>query len=256
MAVRFLKGLFKQALARCGFYLGRYPEAYSLSAHLLQLFQRLRINCVLDVGAHHGVYGQLLRNLGYRGRIVSFESIPENFALLERQRAGDRQWHTHRWALGNQPGTAEITVRRGTDFTSFRAPNQYGQEQFGSSLEAERVEVVEVKRLDSVLEECLAGIEQPRVFLKIDTQGFDREVLEGAGQQLGLITALQTELSVKPLYEGMSTSLLDMIAFLQEHGFELTGLFPVTWDATDQLRVIEFDCVMCRPPQPGPARLA
>ena len=38
---------------------------------------------------------------------------------------------------------------------------------------------------------------------------------------------------------------------LEKRGFEVTGLFPVTFDPRDKLRVVEFDCVMSRAPQDG-----
>ncbi len=91
----------------------------------------------------------------------------------------------------------------------------------------------------------VAGLPRPRIFLKMDTQGWDAHVLEGAGETLADVVALQSEVSVIPIYHGMR-SLLASLASYQALGFELTQLFPVTFDA-DGLRVIEYDCVLCRP---------
>jgi hypothetical protein len=95
--------------------------------------------------------------------------------------------------------------------------------------------------LDAVFEQCLAGLERPQLYLKLDTQGYDPAVLAGAEKALSRVTALQTELSVKPVYEQMPYY-LDSIAHLEQLGFEITGLFPIARD--NALRVIEFDCVM------------
>jgi FkbM family methyltransferase len=244
-----LRGLLRRSLARFGYYLGRYPRADNLSQHLIYLFSCLGINCVLDVGAHTGDFGLELRRLGYSGRIESFEPVAETFATLAKCCAGDGQWHAHRFALGRQDGMAEIHVTGGSTFSSFLRPSPYGVEQFGEKLQGGHTEKVEVRRLEEVFDQLVAGVDRPRVFLKIDTQGHDREVIEGAGSALGRICALQTELSVKPIYQGMSTSFAESVAYLQGLGFELTGLFPVTWDRHDRLRVIELDCVMCRPPE-------
>jgi hypothetical protein len=101
---------------------------------------------------------------------------------------------------------------------------------------------VPVRRLDHVVEELNLG---PRgVFLKMDTQGWDLEVIRGAEACLPRIAALQSEMSVVPIYEGMP-SYLDMLRELHGRGFEPAAMFPVSRQA--DLRLIEFDCVLVRP---------
>jgi FkbM family methyltransferase len=241
------KGFVKRTLARMGFYLERFPRTNTLDAHLLRLFATLEINCVLDVGAYRGDYGRQLRALGYRGRIVSFEPIAENYAHLAEQCRRDRDWQAHQLALGVEEGSKTINVLSGSTFTSFLQPSGYGREQFATKMQLERTEVVTVKRLDSLFDACVAGIDRPRVLLKMDTQGYDMLVLEGAGRRLDEVRAVQTELSVQPLYEGMSTDLTTALPALRERGFELSGLYPISWDPRDGLCVVEFDCLLCRP---------
>jgi len=241
-----LKGLLKRTLAKFGFYVGRFPQASTLDRHLLHLFSVLRINCVLDVGAHYGEFGTLLRELGYQGRIVSFEPVPENFSALTQCGSNDKGWLVYPFALGAQESSASMRVTGSSHFCSFCPPSTYGEEQFGDKMKITRDQLVTVRRLDTLFDECVAGIAAPQVFLKMDTQGFDLEVIKGAGDKLNQIQAIQTELSAKPIYDQMGTALADGIAALQQHGFDLTGFFPVTWDRSDMLRVIEFDCVLCR----------
>jgi hypothetical protein len=81
----------------------------------------------------------------------------------------------------------------------------------------------------------------------MDTQGFDLEVLKGARQALPRILGLQSEVSVKPLYEYMP-DLHEAITTMTGLGFELTGLFPVTREG---LGLIELDAVLARPPKAG-----
>jgi hypothetical protein len=118
-----------------------------------------------------------------------------------------------------------------------------------------------VRSLDSIWDERLSGLQSElppelpsdRVFLKLDTQGWDLQVVAGAAQSLGRILGLQTELSVKPIYEGI-TRWQEALARMTGLGFELTGLFPVTRDR--RFRVVELDCVMARPDEVGPDRPA
>lgn len=226
-----------------GLYVGKTPLANTLLNRLRFLLQKLEVNCVLDVGAHFGEYGTTLRQLGYGGRIVSFEPVEASYELLSRTAAGDPDWTTRHFALGAEEATAEINVAAASDLSSF-LPSSYEGERFGKGLTLDRREQVKIRPLSAVFEECVAGIDEPRVLLKMDTQGFDFEVLRGAEDVLGRISLLQSEVAAKPLYEGM-TLLPEAIARYQDHGFGLAGLYPVSLEL-DNLRIIELDCLMVR----------
>lgn len=241
---RLVRRVADKALRTSGFHFGRLPLPNSIDEHLRILLRKLEINCVLDVGAHRGEYGRSLRALGYRGRIVSFEPVSNNFSVLQERSSGDAQWSVHHLALGAEEDTLPIRVSNATMLTSFRSLNDYATDRFGSTAQVERIERVRVRRLDNVIDECLRGIDSPRVYLKVDTQGHDLEVIRGAGAALALVKALQTELSVKPIYEG-TVPFQQAISHLNGLGFEVTGLFPIARD-NDGLRVIEFDCTMLR----------
>ena len=235
--------VLKKWLNVFGYEMVKHDELIeSLRTHLPELLADLKINCVLDVGAHFGEYGQFLRDIGYTERIFSFEPIAANFNRLEQCCARDPKWIARRIALGEREDVSPINVTQSTDFSSFLTPNDYCRNEFGRGGEVARVENVEIKRLDSVFEECVAGIEAPRVFLKMDTQGWDAKVLEGAGRYLGEILALESEIAVKAIYSGM-VGYIDSLSRMHQMGFELTGLFPV--NRRNHL-VVEFNCVMKR----------
>ncbi len=238
-----LKDLVRKGATLVGCGIGRLPGFEVLGTHLAMLFARLKINCVLDVGAHVGQYGRFLRNIGYSGHIVSFEPIRANFAVLEERSAKDEKWIARRLALGSDDRMVPINVAHITTFSSFLPRSGYSENQFGELSGTSRTEMVEMHRLDSVFEECIGPVKDPRVFLKLDTQGYDLKILEGCGRRLEQVLALQSELAVKPLYEGM-TQYLDAMSYMNERGFELTGLFPVLRD--EHLRIMELDCVMIR----------
>ena len=86
--------------------------------------------------------------------------------------------------------------------------------------------------------------------LKMDTQGWDLEVLKGAERSLQRIRAVQTEVSVRPLYEGAPDRVPTM-AGLKERGFVFAGMVPVSYRETaeagaDPLAVLECDYVAVR----------
>lgn len=237
---RSLSSLARRLVRRTGYaVVWRNPRGYSLPTHLSAVFEQLGVNCVLDVGAHYGEYGQLLRHYGYGGRIVSFEPVEANFERLRDTGAGDADWRAYDVALGGEDGELELNVARDTALSSFLEPSR---RPLTEALAVESRERVRVRTLDAMFEECVAGLAEPRVFLKMDTQGWDREVLRGAERSLPRLAGLQSEVSVLPLYEGM-TDYLDAIRELQGLGFELTGIYPVAYEG---FRVVELDVVLVR----------
>jgi FkbM family methyltransferase len=223
-----------------------YPEAETLRHHLRRLIRRLDINCVLDVGAHMGQYAYLLReDVGFEGHIISFEPTASSFERLCRAMAGDPRWRGFPYALGPVSGVMDLNVfADATNLSSFLPPNRYGAERFTGLAGEQRRQPVAVHRLADVFDEVTAHVPAPRVLLKMDTQGFDHQVLEGGREVLHRVDAVQAEVCAIPIYQRVPP-LWETLARLSELGFELTGMFPVTCDR-DDLRVIEFDCTCIR----------
>ncbi|HXO85264.1 MAG TPA: FkbM family methyltransferase [Gemmatimonadales bacterium] len=241
-----------QAVAnRLGYHIGRNPPENSLGRDLQSLLRRLRITSVLDVGAHQGEYGTLLRTLGYLAQIVSFEPVAESFAVLAARGRADPNWKAHAMALGATTGTLAMRVTAGSTFSSFRAPSAFGLAQFGAKLEVVKHVDVPVERLDRVLDACVGPA--AHVFLKCDTQGHDLEVVRGAGRAISRIQGLQVELPLKAVYDGVP-SFTESFNELRALGFELVGLYPVTRDRRGN--VIEVDCLMQRGPPDAPPRFS
>ena len=224
------------------------PGANLLAMHRKMLFSAYGISCVLDVGAHRGEYGQSLRRNGYRGDIVSFEPIQENFQVLARVSAGDPGWHCVNYALGAENKTASINVSSATDFSSFHTPNAAARAIFGQAPAVQRSEEVQIRRLDEMLDALPVDLSTGQTYLKLDTQGWDLEVIAGAKGVLDGIAALQTEVAIQPIYDGMPT-MVDSIVALAEAGFVPSGLFPVTLD--QRLALVELDLVAVRRADPA-----
>ena len=217
----------------------RRPEANLLGWHLHCLFDLLDVNVVLDVGARVGEYGRWLRQNGYRGRIVSFEPVAASLDRLRRTAAGDPLWDVNGYALGAENAETEINVASMPQFSSLLPTTDFGATGFGPAVALDHVERVSVRRLDDVWDELPDG----RVYLKMDTQGFDLRVLEGAGERVASVVALQTEAAVQLIYEGAPTH-VETLAALNALRFIPSGMFPVTLD--ERMRLVEYDLVAVR----------
>jgi len=226
-----------------GLTISKLPERNTLERLIKELFELHQVNCVIDVGAHHGEFGGILRSIGYRGKIHSFEPSTDAFERLERARRGDHLWHIHKLCLGDAEETAEINRFQGTDFNSLYTPSAYAMSgQFGSHLHRTGSETVQVKRLDSVVDELGIGIDKGRGYLKIDTQGHDMHVLRGASSTIGSVCAVQVEMSALPLYEGVP-AMEEALSLFRELGLLPVGFQPVCRER-DKLTVIEWDCIL------------
>lgn len=212
------KDFLKRLLRKLGWELHRTRNSSSPECVLKQLLATLRPSAVVDVGANIGQYAMLAREVGYEGLIVSFEAQSAVQArLLERAR------HDPRWivappvALGSENGTIEINVSANSVSSSVLPMRDIHRETAPDSAYVGK-ETVKLQRLDDLLPSLLSL--SGDVFLKIDTQGYEREVLKGASGILGRISAVQLELSLVPLYDEAPT-LTDMLEFMQDLGYEL-----------------------------------
>jgi FkbM family methyltransferase len=185
---------------------------------LKQLLAELEIDCVLDVGANCGQFARHLRAIGYRGRIISFEPNPDEFARLQRSFSSDPAWFGHPIALGKQTGALQLKIPQLTVLGSFLDLQNNPGEQ--------KIEQVEVRRLDELFPSLMANAAGAKVFLKMDTQGYDLNVFHGAEGCIDKIRALMSEISVRPLYKDQPRY-LDSLATYERAGFDLYHLSVV-----------------------------
>ncbi len=127
--------------------------------------------------------------------------------------------------------------------SSVLAPSDFGAERYAQLRKPDAVPI-RVRRLDGVLDELTAGLAEPRVYLKLDTQGYDVEAFRGAGDRVREFVGMQSEVALMRIYEGMPR-LPEALSLYEASGFEVTALYPVSRE-TATARVLEFDCVMVR----------
>lgn len=235
--------LHRRIAAIFGYDLVRRAKNHgTLHAHLAVLFRLERIDLVIDVGANAGQYATSLRQHGYAGRIVSFEPVPSCFEQLRNASRHDRNWRVINVALGNESGTKRMRATESTVYSSFLPFNEYGQRRYQEAIGNETEVDVQVARLDDIYDEISGGAQ--RVFLKMDTQGYDLQVFNGARRCLSRVAALQSEMSIISIYHGMP-EYIEALKTYRDAGFEPSGFYPVTRDNTT-LAIVEFDGVLVR----------
>lgn len=223
-------------LVRLGFRLPEGPAA-ALDGYvaLKRLIADLGIDCVLDVGANKGQFAQGLRMIGYRGLICSFEPARAAFGALTENFAADRNWRGFNVGMGDKRETKPLKLVPNSVYNSFLEPAV----PMGKNIP---VQPAEIHRLDAFLPTVMGDWNHRRILLKMDTQGFDPLCFDGAAGCLGSILALQSELSVQPLYHGM-THYTKSIDIYEAAGFELVGLSLV---GRTRGAIQEMNCLMRR----------
>jgi FkbM family methyltransferase len=217
-----LKWLVRRLVRRFGYDLQRYNELGDPEARRARLVRTFGVDVVLDVGANTGQFARELRRAGYAGRIESFEPQGAAVLSLRRRAAADPLWKIHRMAVGDRDGVATLNLAGNSLSSSLLEMLPAHADSAPESVYV-GTEEVPTRRLDGLFEALApAG---SAVFLKIDTQGFERQVLEGASGCLHRIATLQVEMSLVPLYAG-APSFDELFGTLRGHGYELVGLEP------------------------------
>ncbi len=233
-----MKTFLKRILRSYGLNFRRYDPTHDL-AELLRLY---RVETVFDAGANVGMSGRYFRNLGFTGKIVSFEPVRRYYEMLAREAAGDPLWTCEQAALAEAEGEQEINVSGGAGAASSflkQTGTTWASAPELAYLGRELVLVTTVDR--AALEHYPEG---DRLFLKLDVQGYERRVLEGAMRTISRIVGLRVELSVSRCYEN-EPSMFEMMDYLYGLGFRLCAV-DEAWSDRRTREVFQLDAVLFR----------
>lgn len=196
--MRSPKTHLKRIINRAGFDLHRLHPGLNPAFQLFQTLNQFDVDLVLDVGANAGQFTAELRSVGFDGTVVSFEPLSTAHAILTEAARGDSQWLVHsRCAIGDRAGTVEINVS-GNSVSSSLLPMMDAHSAAAPDSAYVGSERVTMDTLDHAASQYLARSSAP--FLKIDTQGFEWQVLDGARHTLSRLRGLICEVSLVPLY--------------------------------------------------------
>jgi len=208
----------------------------------ISILNKLKIGYVIDVGAYQGQFASQTRREGYKGQIYSFEPLLNAHEYLLRTAARDDNWQVHKpVALGSQPGIAILNISANPTSSSIAEMLSTHLIAAPYSFKTGEQEV-NVITLDSMIDKWKL-IKSP-IYLKIDTQGYEYEILLGGQETLKLVTAVQIELSIIELYQGQKLYKY-FIEFFEKKNFVLYNIIPgFSNKKTDQL--LQFDAIFVK----------
>jgi FkbM family methyltransferase len=215
----------EQTLKRIARRVGVEVMAYkrSVTCRRRQLLDHLGVDLLVDVGANVGQYAGELRRTGYDRTILSIEPMTSAYAALREAAKGDRQWEVLHAAAGAEAGVLTLNISDDHVYSSAlpiadRAVHANARSAY------RRTEQVPVRTLDDVL----SGRTCNALGVKVDVQGFESHVLDGAPQTLARAAYLELELSPRPIYDGQ-VLMNDILQRVDDLGFTLVlteNVFP------------------------------
>lgn len=217
-ARRAAVGLIKGAFKRAGLRLEKDMPFRDLPRLFAMKCQEGNVSTVLDIGANVGQFALSLRAAGYRSRMVSFEPLTSAHAALCQATKGDEMWNVApRMALGRDSRETAINIAKNLASSSLLQVKEKSIRAAPVS-SFDDVESIIVRRLDDVVQE---EWREP-YGMKLDTQGFELQVLQGATKTLRQTSVLLTEMSLASLYED-GAKFAEVYLFLEQNGFRCIG---------------------------------
>ena len=215
---------------RFGILVRKYNAGTSENLRRVKLLQKFNIDMLLDVGANTGQYSQSLFDNGYGGRVVSFEPLTSAHTALTNRSKGNPRWTiAPKCAVGSENNFTTIHISENSVSSSL-LPMLDSHLEGAQESKIIGTEEVSVRTLDSMTELFETG--SKNIFLKIDVQGYEKHVLQGAEKLFPALRGLEIEMSIVPLYENQQWLFEHILSDMHASGFQLMSLSPAFTDLT------------------------
>ncbi|MBU1802397.1 MAG: FkbM family methyltransferase [Actinobacteria bacterium] len=226
----------RSALARRNLALTRDPYM----ARLARSIEAFSVSGVLDVGANEGQFASQLRSSGFCGAIHSFEPQEKAFRRLRERAAKDARWTSSRLGLGSKPMVGDLSIA-GNSYSSSMLPmlpEHVAAAPRSGPIGTEKITLSTVK-----VELEKLNWDPEATMLKVDTQGFEGEILGGAGDLVGKFPLIQVEVSYRSLYAGAPTA-SDLLDELADKSYEMYSIEPGI-SSPSSGRLLQADILLC-----------
>ena len=216
-----MKKYIRKLFNKFGLEVHRLQPNSDFGAQIIKAMRKVNVNILFDIGANTGQFSEEIRNKGYNGKIISFEPLTSARKMLVHQKSKDLNWVIHeRAAVGNYNGIIDINISKNSVSSSIlpMLKSHSDAEKNSMYIKSEKTPII---TLDSVADSYLDKFSN--CFIKIDTQGYESQVLDGAFKTLKRAKGVLCELSLVQLYEGQDIW-KDLILRLEKEGFVLWSL--------------------------------
>ncbi len=180
------------------------------------LLNKLGIKYVIDVGANTGQFAESLFDFNYQGKVISFEPVSKCYhELQKRAKKNPNHIVAERCAIGDEDKEIEINISDDSVFSSVLKIND-DHVKLRPKAKIVKTEKVMLHKLDTIIDQYIPKGETS-VLLKIDTQGFEKQVLDGAKNSIPRLAGIKTEIPLVPIYDNTEFTFYEVIDFMKGH---------------------------------------
>ncbi len=218
----------KKIFQNFGILIRKYNAATSEELRRIKLLEHNNIDLVFDIGANKGQYATGIIDAGYKNKIVSFEPLTSAYSLIEPLSNSYKQWVVApRCAIGSKKEEIEINISANSVSSTLlnMLDSHYDGAPDSKIIGKEKVQVFPLDEIGA--EYCRYS---KNIFLKIDVQGFEQEVLKGAQETISKAKGIEMEISLVPLYENQNWLLPQVLEYMEQKGFQLNSIVPAFTD--------------------------
>ena len=208
--------------------------------HSDEWLQQIPVETIIDVGSNIGQFAARARLLYPNSQIYAFEPLADCFAQLTHRFSGDKKFVGFQTALGAKEGTSTFHRNDYSPSSSLLEMEHLHEETFRYTRAHSQVSVP-VRRLDAVLPELDL---KPAILLKLDVQGYEDRVLDGAHDLLRQTQVVISEVSFEALYKHQA-QFDDIYQRLTAAGFRYHGNWEQLFSPVDG-RVLQADAIFLR----------
>lgn len=218
----------KKLFQNCGILIRKYNAATSEELRRIKLLEHYNIDLVFDIGANKGQYATGIIDAGYKNKIVSFEPLTSAYSEIKKESEKYNNWDVApRCAIGSKKEEIEINISANSVSSTLlnMLDSHYEGAPDSKIIGKEKVQVFPLDEIGAEYSNTAKNI-----FLKIDVQGFEQEVLKGAQNMINKAKGIEMEISLIPLYENQNWLLPQVLEYMEQNGFQLNSIVPAFTD--------------------------
>lgn len=210
-----MKKLYRQFIGNFHTMSRIYNDGY----RLIKFLNNEKIDTVFDVGANTGQYALMLRRFGYKGKIISFEPLKKEKNILDVNMAEDKNFESYNYAIGKKNADGKINYALNSVSSSILTSHPRNK-LLDKGVVSEEKYKIKIKKLINFKKK----IKKNTTMLKLDTQGFEYEILFSSKNLLNRFKLIKLEISYRRMYYS-AKDWLKILDLLQKKGFYVIDVF-------------------------------
>ena len=186
--------------------------------YIVQTLKHYKIDIVIDIGANEGQFAKNIIQYGYKNKIISFEPIKNIHQILKKNSKNYNNWIIEEnIGFGETEGTKEINISKNNVSSSIlKIKKKFVN--LKPDTEQIRKEKIKITTIDNYLNKN--NFNNNKIFIKLDTQGYEENIIRGAQKKIKNITGFMLEASIEAIHN-KEKDYSEIIKLMKKMGFSV-----------------------------------